>query len=92
MGAQALFALEKSDLRILLSIYHANVHAIEIGMPVGTPFLYSGRSWRRVRALCGAGHLKLHDVGLSPPTEKLVPVTITQVGIDAYNVAASNSG
>lgn len=77
----------KTDLQVLLHVYQANVHAVQIGMPAGTPYLYSGRSWRRARALCASGHLKLHDVGLRPPTESLVPVTITQAGIDACNDA-----
>ena len=83
--------LETADLRVLLRVYHANVHAIEIGMPAGTPFLFDGRSWKRARALCVSGHLKLHDVGMAPPIESLVPVTITQAGIDAYNAAIAKA-
>jgi len=84
--------LGKTDLQVLLHVYQANAHAVRIGLPVGTPYLYSGRSWRRARALCASGHLQLHDVGLLPPTETLVPVTITQAGIDAYNAAKATGG
>ncbi len=72
------------DLQILLQVYRGNFLANEMGMPKGTPYLYSGRSWKRVRALCASGHLKLHDMGLCP-LDEMVPVTITNAGIDAYN-------
>lgn len=82
---------DKIDLRVLLRVYQANAHAVQIGLPVGTPFLFDGRSWRRARALCASGLLKLHDVGMSPPIESWVPVTITQAGIDAYNAAIAKA-
>jgi len=79
--------LEGADLRVLLQVYQMNARTVQMGMPVDTPFLYSGNSWKRARALCESGLLKLHDVGLSPPSERLVPVTITPAGIEAYNAA-----
>jgi len=91
MSGQHTPALDKADLSVLLRVYRANVQAVQLGMPVGTPFLFDGRSWRRARALCASGHLRLHDIGQAPPTESLVPVTVTQAGIDAYNAALTKA-
>lgn len=92
MSDQALPKLDDVDLKLLAHVFYANAQTVQMGMPAGTPYLYSGRSWRRVRALCDAGLLKLHTiVKLSPPIESLVPVTITQAGIDAYNATVAQS-